>query len=104
MKKRHLTLMLGACILSLGACAQKTDLEKTLETVSQQTIKDHIYYLASDEMRGRDTGSEEILKAGRLSGQTVRNLWCKAGSRSRWLLSAGAAAYENACYFGFFGV
>ncbi|WP_286756565.1 M28 family peptidase [Roseivirga sp. UBA838] len=63
MKKRHLTLMLGACMLSLGACAQKTDLEKTLETVSQQTIKDHIYYLASDEMRGRDTGSEEILKA-----------------------------------------
>lgn len=56
-------LALGAFASCLGACAQKTDLEKTQETVSQETIKEHIYYLASDELRGRDTGSEEILIA-----------------------------------------
>ena len=47
-------------LLSFVACAQKTDLEKTQATVNQQTIKDHIYYIASDEMRGRNTGSPEI--------------------------------------------
>ena len=50
-------------LVGFTACSSKTDLEKTLETVNQQTIKDHIYYIASDEMRGRDTGSPEILKA-----------------------------------------
>lgn len=50
-------------LLTSVACAQKTDLEITQETVDQQTIKDHIYYLASDEMRGRNTGSPEILRA-----------------------------------------
>jgi len=56
-------LSILAVVLSTAACAQKTDLEKTQATVDQQTIKDHIYYLASDELRGRDTGSPEILIA-----------------------------------------
>lgn len=60
--RRIQILMLGIA-LSTMACAQKTDLEKTQATVEQQTIKDHIYYLASDEMRGRNTGSPEILIA-----------------------------------------
>lgn len=50
-------------LLTSVACAQKTDLEKTVATVNKQTIKDHIYYIASDEMKGRNTGSPEILKA-----------------------------------------
>lgn len=62
MMRRIQILMLGI-LLSTLACAQKTDLEKTQATVKQQTIKDHIYYLASDEMRGRNTGSPEILVA-----------------------------------------
>lgn len=36
---------------------------KTQATVDKETIKEHIYYLASDELRGRDTGSPEILEA-----------------------------------------
>ena len=55
------------CLLTLlsafVACGPKTDAEKTTATVSQQTIKDHIYYIASDELRGRNTGSPEIQKA-----------------------------------------
>lgn len=58
-----LNYFLGLVLVCFTACAQKTDMEKTLATVDQQTIKDHIYYLASDEMRGRNTGSPEILKA-----------------------------------------
>lgn len=61
--KQLINLSLCALLLSSVACAQKSDLEKTMATVQQQTIKDHIYYIASDEMRGRNTGSPEILKA-----------------------------------------
>jgi len=60
---RLFQLTVLAALFSTAACAQKTDLEKTVETVKQQTIKDHIFYLASDEMRGRNTGSPEILIA-----------------------------------------
>lgn len=60
MKKNTWSLLLGVLLLTVSACAQKTDLEKTEATVSQQTIRDHIYYLASDELRGRNTGTEEI--------------------------------------------
>lgn len=61
--KKYTYGIAGALLLSLSACGQKTDLEITQETVNQQTIKDHIYYLASDELKGRNTGSEEILMA-----------------------------------------
>ena len=59
--KNFLKLTALSILLTSVACAQKTDLEKTQATVNQQTIKDHIYYIASDEMRGRNTGSPEIL-------------------------------------------
>lgn len=61
--KKQLNLLFLIGITSLIGCAEKTDLEKTMDTVNQQTIKDHVYYIASDEMRGRNTGSPEILKA-----------------------------------------
>lgn len=61
--KKRLNYFLLVALICLNACAQKTDMEKTVATVSQQTIKDHIYYIASDEMRGRNTGSPEILRA-----------------------------------------
>lgn len=60
---RRLQYLILAALMCATACAQQTDLEKTEATVQQQTIKDHIYYLASDEMRGRNTGSPEILIA-----------------------------------------
>lgn len=63
MKKLGLQIILGATLISVGTCAQKTDLQMTQETVSQETIKEHIYYIASDELKGRNTGSEEILIA-----------------------------------------
>lgn len=61
--KKQFNLILIVALVGFNACSQKTDLEMTLETVNQQTIKDHIYYIASDEMRGRNTGSPEILRA-----------------------------------------
>lgn len=63
MRKIVFNGILASLLLTIAACEQKTDLEKTMDTVSQHTIKDHIYYLASDELKGRNTGSEEILIA-----------------------------------------
>ena len=62
--KKNLSLfalaLLGCMGMSQGTM---TDKEKTDDTVNQETIKKHIYYLASDEMRGRDVGSQEIDQA-----------------------------------------
>ena len=63
MKHKTAQIFAMGLLFSFVACTQKTDLEKTQATVNQQTIKDHIYYIASDEMIGRNTGSPEILKA-----------------------------------------
>ena len=48
-----------------------TDLSKAVETVQLNTIKAHIQYLASDEMRGRDTPSPELNIAARYLATTM---------------------------------
>lgn len=54
-KLLSIALVFGA----IYATAQD-DKEKTEETVAQSTIKSHIGFLASDALRGRDTGSAEL--------------------------------------------
>lgn len=55
--KKLLTLTL--CLLS-GLLFAQSDQELAAASVNQQIIKSHIGFLASDEMRGRDTGSKEL--------------------------------------------
>ncbi|MDH5415071.1 MAG: aminopeptidase, partial [Flavobacteriaceae bacterium] len=38
----------------------QTEIENVNTTVSKNEIKSQIYFLASDELRGRETGSPEI--------------------------------------------
>ena len=58
------TILFSGLLLFLGtACKELTDKEKTDATVSKETIKEHVYFIASDEMKGRNTGSPEIIKA-----------------------------------------
>ena len=61
--KKFLSLAVLAAVVLFTSCEEKTDQEKTSATVKQQTIKDHIYHLASDEMKGRGIGSPEIQEA-----------------------------------------
>ncbi|MBK6266781.1 M28 family peptidase [Marivirga sp. S37H4] len=57
MKKNILILS----FLLIGFCGfAQNDEALTRETVQKSTIKGHIYFLASDELRGRETGSPEI--------------------------------------------
>lgn len=54
-------LLLSVLAISLtGSLSAQSDIEKTKETVSKNDIEGHIYFLASDELRGRNTGSPEI--------------------------------------------
>lgn len=52
--------------------APVTDQSLTEETVNLPTIKGHIYFLASDEMAGRDTPSEELNIAARYLATTLQ--------------------------------
>ncbi len=53
------TLIITFLIASINVFAQ-SEKDKTAETVNQATIKSHIGFLASDALRGRDTGSPEL--------------------------------------------
>lgn len=44
---------------------EKNPLEKYINTITESELKTHINIIASDEMQGRDTGSEGQKKAGR---------------------------------------
>ena len=55
--KKTLSLILSFC--SLFVLAQ-TDMELAKQTVDQNLIKSHIGFLASDELKGRDTPSEGL--------------------------------------------
>jgi peptidase M28-like protein len=47
-------------IFMLFSAKAQTDLDMVKSTVSKNDIQSHIYFLASDELRGRETGSPEI--------------------------------------------
>lgn len=55
---KHISLSL--LIISGFTSFAQTDAELVKETISKNTIKGHIYFLASDELKGRATGSPEI--------------------------------------------
>ncbi len=54
-----------------------TDKSLTESTVSVNTIKGHIYFLASDEMAGRDTPSDELNIAARYLATTLERYGVK---------------------------
>ncbi len=68
--KFHLTLSIFLC-LSVFARAQ-SDKELTQQTVERATIEGHIYFLASDELKGRQTGTEGIDIAARYIASSFR--------------------------------
>ena len=58
--KQYLLLLLFPFILEVSA---QNEIEKVNQTLNKEKIKSHIAFIASDEMRGRDTGSPELDKA-----------------------------------------
>jgi Zn-dependent M28 family amino/carboxypeptidase len=73
-----LSLLLAVC-LSCSATKQavsqdNTDATKYMETITADELKTHLYIVASDDMEGRETGSEGQKRAGAyLIDQYVKN-------------------------------
>jgi len=59
MKKRYVVLVL-LLLIPLHLAAQRAVPVEGLESLSAEEYNTHLYYLASDEMRGRDTPSPEL--------------------------------------------
>ena len=68
---KKITFLAFTILVSLAINAQ-TDAEKTTSTVSKSNIEGHIYFLASDELKGRETGSPEIDIAASYLANTMR--------------------------------
>ncbi|MBL6444742.1 M28 family peptidase [Fulvivirga sp. 29W222] len=60
---KKVILFLSALLMCLSSMAQSPDLEKVKATVKTEDIKSHIFYLASDELKGREVGTPGIDKA-----------------------------------------
>ena len=58
MTMRYATLLL--LLTSITAVAQKKSAKAIDEFITQQSIEAHLWFLAADEMRGRNTGSPEL--------------------------------------------
>lgn len=52
----------------------KTPLKKFINTITEDELKTHLFTIASDEMQGRDTGSEGQKKAGKYLIEHYQNL------------------------------
>ncbi len=59
-------------ISTLLAVNSQTEVEKVNATISKNDIESQIYFLASDELRGRETGSPEIDIAAAYLANTLR--------------------------------
>ena len=66
-EKKTFTWVIGLSallvLLTSAKCTPETDQEKTDATVDKKTIKDHVYFLASDELKGRNVGTPGLQKA-----------------------------------------
>lgn len=72
--KHYLTLALFAFVSTVSA---QTDTEKAAETVDKNNIEGHIYFLADDLLKGRDTGSPENKIAASYLANTLRSYGVK---------------------------
>src|SRR5690606_26713236 len=78
MKKLALLLALG-CIFTLTA---QTEIEKVSETISKSEIEGHIYFLADDHLKGRETGSPELKIAASYLANSFRGYGVKPNPKT----------------------
>ena len=76
MKTIKYLLILVICTLTTIVAAQ-TNTEKASETVSKSKIEGHIYFLADDVLKGRETGSPELKIAASYLANTLRSYGVK---------------------------
>jgi hypothetical protein len=60
---KKLNLLLFICLLPSSLLAQENSISRGAETITIDELRDHIYYLASDELEGRFPGTSGYEKA-----------------------------------------
>lgn len=75
--KKIITVVL-AMTLSVVSFSQDKIVSKIKETVTKQDVEAHLTFLASDEMRGRDTGSPEVAIAANYLVAQFKTIGLKA--------------------------
>lgn len=79
---RKLLSCLFVLSVIVSATAQ-TDFDLVKSTVTKNDIKGHIYFLASDELRGRETGSPEIDIAASYLANSLRRYGVKPAGKNQ---------------------
>ncbi|NND10775.1 MAG: M28 family peptidase, partial [Flavobacteriaceae bacterium] len=72
---------LMALLVAFTVSAQ-TDIEKVKETVSKSDIQGHIYFLADDLLKGRETGTQELKIAASYLANTFRSYGVKPNPKT----------------------
>jgi hypothetical protein len=75
------TRLLLALALSITIQAQ-TEKAKVMETTSKATIEGHIYFLADDLLKGRETGTAENKIAASYLANTLRSYGVKPNPKT----------------------
>ncbi|MFT4851442.1 MAG: aminopeptidase YwaD, partial [Sediminicola sp.] len=67
---KYVTLLIA--LFSFLSTFSQSDKERVLETVKKNVIEGHIYFLADDLLKGRETGSPENKIAASYLASTLR--------------------------------
>ena len=67
----------GPALLASYSVNAQNEAEVTRETIKKSTIEGHIYFLAADELKGRETGTPEIDIAAQYLATTLRRFGVK---------------------------
>lgn len=81
MKSRRIVLNLLILIYTFSLYAQ-TEKEKVIETTSKATIEGHVYFLADDLLKGRETGTSENKIAALYLANTFRSYGVKPNPKT----------------------
>ena len=78
MRKLAVLLML----VNVFTLTAQTEKEKVIETVSKSDIEGHIYFLADDVLKGRETGSPELKIAASYLANSFRRYGVKPSPKT----------------------
>lgn len=73
--KKYIIIFIS--LIFAGSAYAQSDEALTKDVIQKSTIKGHIYFLASDELRGRETGSPEIDIAAKYLSSTFQRYGVK---------------------------
>lgn len=104
--KKQIIILLGALLILSCKTKQEvaptkavaTDVNRYIKSITADELKTHLYIVASDEMQGRETGSEGQKKAGRYLIEQYKKNGITAPKNDNNYYQPVPASYLNAKY------